>query len=87
MVQAAHAVAELTLLQRHKEWGNGTIVILGVPDLESLHSWHNRLSEIAESDHAWFEEPYYDNEMTALAVVCPDGQLREIFSDLELCKL
>lgn len=87
MVQAAHAVAELTLLQRHQGWDNGTIVILGVPDIEALHKWYNELIDEFPSWISFFEEPYYNNEMTAISVVCPDGSIRGLFSGLNLCKV
>jgi len=85
MVQAAHAVAELALLECLKGWENETIVILGVDDLDALHGWHDVLLDTSGSAFAWFEEPYFNDEMTAISVVCKDGDISELFSELNLC--
>jgi len=87
MVQAAHAVAELGLLDCLKGWENETLVILGVDDLNALHEWYETLLDVRGSAFAWFEEPYYDDEMTAISVVCRDGDISELFSELKLCKI
>jgi len=87
MVQAAHAVAETLLQSRHKGWDNGTIVILGVDNIEELHDWYDRLCDTQEAHPSCFREPYYDNDMTAISVVCADGDIRELFSELNLCKI
>ena len=87
MVQAAHAVAELALLGCLKGWDNETLVILGVDDLNTLHEWYDTLLDVPGSAFAWFEEPYYNDEMTAISVVCTDGNIAALFSELNLCKI
>lgn len=78
-VQAGHAVAELLLRGQPKGWDNGTLVYLGVPDLESLERWKQKL-EFKEKPHSEFREPDIGNEITAIACVS-DGK---IFSKLKL---
>ena len=87
MVQAAHAVAELALLECLKGWENEAIVILGVTDEDALQEWYDILLDVPGSSFAWFEEPHYDDEMTAISLVCADGTIAELFSELTLCKI
>lgn len=66
-VQGGHALAEL--LMNHKiNWLNGTLVYLSVKDEETLRKLFEKLPCRAK---AFFEEPFWDNQMTAIACIGP----------------
>lgn len=78
-VQAGHCVAQFLLERPDASWKNGTLVYLGVKDLEELERW------IFKLDHkfiSWvgFKEPDLNNEYTAIAIEGHDN----MFSKLEL---
>jgi len=82
MVQAGHAIAEFALngnTAAFKIWGNGTLVYLGVPDLQSLEFWQERL-KVREKEFVCFYEPDINNELTTIACI-DDGK---IFKKLRL---
>jgi alpha-beta hydrolase superfamily lysophospholipase len=64
-VQAVHGAAEY--MKHHSDWQNGTLVLLGVPDLPDLKVWTSRL-ETAGIAHSTFFEPDI-NEHTSVAAV------------------
>lgn len=62
-VQAGHALAEL-LIKHEIGWKNGTLVYLSVKDEATLRKLFKKLP----CEHkAFFEEPYWQNQMTAIA--------------------
>ena len=65
-VQAGHAVAEFLLRGPTSRWSNGTLVYLGVKNLQQLEKWMFRLKR-CNVDYAVFHEPDIGNEPTALA--------------------
>jgi len=58
-VQAGHAVAAYLLKNPKTVWDNGTLVYLKVPSLEP---W-------AQHADAVFHEPFWDNMLTAVAIL------------------
>jgi uncharacterized protein (DUF1919 family) len=62
-VQAGHALAQL-LLTKKIGWKNGTLVYLSVRDEETLRKLFDKLPC---KNKAFFEEPYWQNQMTAIA--------------------
>lgn len=62
-VQAGHAVAAACL--GGAPWQNRTLVYLRVRDLKELKKWRQKLGPRAFP----FYEPWYDNTLTAIAVV------------------
>jgi hypothetical protein len=64
-VQAGHAIAEFMKEHRDTLWTNGTLVYLGVNDLDHLTYWGGRLKDEGIS-HSVFFEPDVSSE-TALA--------------------
>ena len=85
-VQAGHALAEFIL--RHKidprEWGNGTLVYLAVPNEFTLQMWQEIL-ESKKIRHSYFKEPDIGNQMTAIcALDYTDQMLQKLFSPLKL---
>jgi hypothetical protein len=79
IVQSGHAIAEFLLKKPDTKWDNGTLVVLGLTNLDEL----NKL--IFKLDHTgvgWvgFQEPDIGNELTAIA--CDEDE--SIFSGMEL---
>jgi hypothetical protein len=62
-VQGGHALAELLLSYKLK-WLNGTLIYLAVEDEKALRKLYRKLPCRKK---AFFEEPYWDNSMTAVA--------------------
>lgn len=62
-VQGGHALAEL-LLRHELKWTNGTLVYLAVDDERALRKLYEKLPCRKK---AFFEEPFWDNSMTAVA--------------------
>lgn len=78
-VQSGHALAEFLL--KHKTfWDNGTLIYLGVDDLEQLERWMFKLDR-KNIRYSVFREPDIGNEITSLATDWNDSNL---FSKLEL---
>ncbi len=69
-VQGGHAIAEYSLkdYQSFKEWANGTLIYLGVPDLKALELWLLKL-ERKNIFHIRFHEPDLGNELTSVACI------------------
>ena len=85
-VQAGHALAGYLLEHPNaNDWGNGTLVYLGVSSEEELLTWAEKLSDVGVV-YSIFREPYYDNEATALASLCfcDEKVLRKLLKDLPL---
>ncbi len=82
-IQAGHAAVEWVLRspESHK-WDNSTLVYLGVENKRHLH---HRMTDLEENDKSFteFKEPYYNNQVTAIARLGND----EEFNDLELLRL
>jgi hypothetical protein len=81
MAQGGHALAQYALEHPalFREWGNQTIVYLGVRNLIDLRAWDERLKRSGK-EYSLFREPDLDGHETALA--CFDSG--EIFSKLHL---
>lgn len=62
-VQGGHALAEL-LLSHKLSWLNGTLIYLTVKNEKELRKLFKKLPC---KKKAYFEEPYWDNSMTAIA--------------------
>lgn len=62
-VQTGHALAQLLLTQKIG-WKNGTLVYLSVRDEATLRKVFDKLPC---KKKAFFEEPYWQNQMTAIA--------------------
>lgn len=72
-VQACHAVAAFMLESQHSEkWNNGNIVLKKTKDLER---WSN---PCIDSDVVVFEEPYWNNRVTAVAAYRDEGYAEEL---------
>lgn len=82
-VQAGHSVAQWVLNDpASPNWGNGTLVYLGVKDERDLHKWMEKL-EKREKSFIKFKEPDIGNQLTAIASLS-DG---EEFKSLDLLRL
>jgi hypothetical protein len=79
-VQGAHALAQYTLghIALSKEWGNSTIVFLGVRNLRELQRWEMLLGE-SHKTFCTFYESDLDYQLTGIA--CYDTG--EIFKGLK----
>ncbi len=62
-VQAGHALAEL-LITKNISWKNGTLVYLALPNEKKLKAMYEK---VPTRNKAKFEEPFWDNSMTAFA--------------------
>lgn len=62
-VQGGHALAEL-LLSHKLSWLNGTLIYLGVKNEKELRKLYKKLPC---KKKAFFEEPHWNNSMTAIA--------------------
>jgi len=80
MVQGAHALAQFALNHPEKfsEWGNKTIVFLGIRNLIEMRFWMRKLFE-EKKVCIGFMEPDIDNQITGIA--CYDTG--EIFKKLK----
>jgi hypothetical protein len=79
-VQAGHAVAEFLLGGHNRSnWGNGTLVYLGVKNRGQLEKWKTKLED-RQISFAIFREPDIGNEPTAIATT--EGG--ELFTKLQL---
>lgn len=79
-VQAIHAVSLYAIKHPNyfNNWGNGTIVCLGIRNLIDLKKWHQKIEEKGKV-YSCFYEPDLDNQLTAIA--CYDTG--EIFINLK----
>lgn len=68
IVQGSHALAQYALdyTPSFKEWGNSTIVYLGVRNLIELRNWKNNLT-LEVKCYSSFNEPDLDEQITAIA--------------------
>lgn len=91
-VQAGHALAELTFRAGvrmdpiFQKWvkEDKTLVILGVPNEETLKDFH-QMVETRKMIHAEFREPDLNNEATALAIYpMKESEVPSEFSSLPL---
>jgi len=84
--QAGHAIADTCLLWEREAWEWTTrgnyLIILGVPDLESLSAAWGRVLQM-EVPASIFEEPDLGGEATAIACL-PPPEMNAAFADLPL---
>ena len=82
-VQGGHALAEFMLKHptQAQEWGNHTLIYLGVKDEEELRLWGEKIT-YRETPWEGFKEPDIGNQLTAIACYS-DGKM---FSKLNLLK-
>lgn len=80
-VQAGHAVAKFLLENKNHSWENGTLVFLGVEDEFQLATWKVKFT-LSGIESYTFNEPYWNDEMTAMAVYHPRAE--EMLKELEL---
>jgi len=78
-VQAGHAVAEFLLHGHFSNWGNGTLIYLGVKGLYQLEDWMLKLKSL-NVPFTIFREPDIENELTAIAT----DQGEKLFKRLRL---
>jgi hypothetical protein len=78
-VQSGHAIAEFLLKRSDTKWDNGTLVILGLDNLEELNKLMFKLDQ---KGIGWigFKEPDIGNEITAIA--CDEDD--SLFNGMEL---
>jgi len=81
IVQGSHALAQyaINFPALFLEWGNSTIVFLGVRNLKELRKWETSLGE-TQKIFSIFKEPDLDNQLTGIA--CFDTG--EMFKNLKM---
>jgi hypothetical protein len=82
LVQGAHAVVAYSLKgdqEAYKAWNNGTIVFLGVRNMQALTLWALKMGDKGIIFESW-NEPDMGNQPTALACI----DTGEIFKDLSI---
>jgi len=67
-VQSGHAVAQYLLTHPNTEWNNGTLIYLGVNNIEDLHKWIHKM-HLWKVSYICFHEPDMNNEITSVASV------------------
>ena len=77
-VQGGHALAEF-LLNYSQNWGNSTLIYLGVSNELQLKKWENKLTQRNITFAEW-REPDIDNQITAIAAYSNE----EVFKNLNL---
>jgi len=77
IVQGSHALAKYALehYEPFQQWGNETIIYLGVQNLISLREWNLKLAKAGKIFSTW-REPDLDHQETALACY-DDGRIFE----------
>jgi len=65
-VQAGHVVAQFCLYGPFSRWTNGTLIYLGIKNLEHLEELINQLNN-NNINYTEFREPDIGNEVTAIA--------------------
>lgn len=79
-VQAGHALAEYSMKgneRLYKEWGNGKLVYLGIPNENALKLWAQKLSD-KNKDWVGFCEPDLQNELTAVACISTEDTFKNL---------
>ena len=76
-VQAGHAIAEYLRFHKKTKWKNGTLIYLGVKNLEEIHKWVFRLS-LEGAPYQYFSEPDLCDEITAIASVYDEHFFRNL---------
>lgn len=86
-VQSGHAIAEFLRHYPDSEWNYGSLVLLGVKDKVHLGLWLQSFGEMEieglNIKLASFQEPYWDNSLTAFAVL-GSPEVCELLKDLPL---
>lgn len=84
--QAGHAIAEVAMKHPDLAWhwhrSGNYLIVLGVPDEETLVSWWLYL-DIWETPRVGFREPDLDNSFTAFAAF-PEPENNRVFNVLPL---
>lgn len=70
-VQSGHAVAQFLKDNPNTQWANGTLVYLGVSNLQSLEKWISKLDSM-EIPYSLFIEPDIGDQPTSLATLGND---------------
>lgn len=65
-VQAGHVVAQFCLYGPFSRWTNGTLIYLGIKNLEHLEELMNQLNN-NNINYTEFREPDIGNQITAIA--------------------
>ena len=78
-VQAGHVVAQFCLYGPFSRWTNGTLIYLGIKNLEELEKLMNQLRN-NNNKYTEFREPDIGNEVTAIAT----DQHYELFERMRL---
>lgn len=80
-VQGGHAVAQFALdyPERFKEWGNHTIVYLGIPNEYVMQLWVSKINGNGKTFSVFFE-PDLRDQLTSIACV----DTGEIFKKLRI---
>ena len=65
-VQAGHVVAQFCLYGPFSRWNNGTLIYLGIKNLEHLKELMNQLNN-NNINYTEFREPDIGNQITAIA--------------------
>jgi len=81
-VQAGHAVAELVLQGKHRDWDNGILVFLGTRNLDQLKTCAYKLHR-KDISYVSFVEEDLNNEATAIAFV----SVKKVFKNLNILDL
>ncbi len=81
-VQAGHAVAEYCRHFPDSPWGYRSLVYLSVENEYELKDWLEILKS-NKDEFAQFNEPWWDNELTAIAVLGTE-RVQTLVKDLKL---
>lgn len=79
IVQSGHAIAEFLLTRPYTKWDNGTLVVLGLDNLDELNKL---IFKLDQKRIGWvgFKESDIGNEITAIA--CDEDD--SLFNGIEL---
>jgi len=79
-VQAGHALAAYSLRgdkALFEEWGNSTLVHLGVPCEDALKLWAQKLTD-KNKDWVGFTEPDLGHQLTAVACISEEDTFKKL---------
>lgn len=82
-VQGGHAIAEFLRKYPKSEWNYGSLVFLSMKDRYELSDYLLELVYEENADVAFFEEPFWDHQLTAVAVL-GTPQIQEKLKHLQL---
>ena len=81
-VQGGHAVAEYCRHYPNSDWGYRSLVYLAVENEYELEDWL-KIFKSNKDEFAQFNEPWWDNSLTAVAVLGTDS-VKTLVKDLKL---